>query len=355
MRLSFMKNILIEYLKKWGIFLTFIVILSVFFSQDFFIFQEKQNHQLEEQKYKEKLNNFSLAHIPQFENVSLRRTPDESFIQDIVLKISKTRKNIYLNSYIFTEKRIKKALIEAGKRGVDVKVILEKNVYNAPNVNKATYEELKENNIPVVWSASKNFSLNHAKYIVFDDVVLVSTWNYSYSNFTKKRDLFLYVTDATFLKNMVNLFENDFSGEKTFFNQDNVVLSSYDARWKLSKLIQESQSSILMYAPYLQDDLLISLLKTKIKDWINIKIVTNVSEKSEQDIKDLIDLGLEIVFSPLEIHAKSIDVDGKVVYIGSINFSTSSIDKNREVWLLISHENIIKQFEDVFYRDFHIK
>jgi phosphatidylserine/phosphatidylglycerophosphate/cardiolipin synthase-like enzyme len=52
------------------------------------------------------------------------------------------------------------------------------------------------------------------------------------------------------------------------------------------------------------------------------------------------------------IHAKSILIDEKYLYIWSVNFSSYSMDQNREIWLILKNEDIIRQFITIFNNDF---
>ena len=69
--------------------------------------------------------------IEYLSGLTLRETPDVKLLDDITTKIDSAQKRVYVEVYIFTEKRIKKSLLNAKKRGVEVKVLLEKNVYLA--------------------------------------------------------------------------------------------------------------------------------------------------------------------------------------------------------------------------------
>jgi hypothetical protein len=56
-----------------------------------------------------------------------------------------------------------------------VKIIMEKNVYMANNINKKAYDEFVKNNIEVVWSDSSDYALNHSKFFIIDDEIILST------------------------------------------------------------------------------------------------------------------------------------------------------------------------------------
>jgi phosphatidylserine/phosphatidylglycerophosphate/cardiolipin synthase-like enzyme len=51
------------------------------------------------------------------------------------------------------------------------------------------------------------------------------------------------------------------------------------------------------------------------------------------------------------MHAKAILIDEKFLFIWSINFSTYSIDQNREIWILIINNEIINNFLNIFNQD----
>jgi len=51
------------------------------------------------------------------------------------------------------------------------------------------------------------------------------------------------------------------------------------------------------------------------------------------------------------LHAKLIIVDNEILYLGSINFSSPSLDENRELGILLTSKNLIQQVREVFKMD----
>jgi phosphatidylserine/phosphatidylglycerophosphate/cardiolipin synthase-like enzyme len=76
---------------------------------------------------------------------------------------------------MLTEKRILESLKKAKEKNLEIKIILEKNPYNAYNINNKSYDFLKNLNIEVVRSNPKNYALNHSKIIIIDEEVIIST------------------------------------------------------------------------------------------------------------------------------------------------------------------------------------
>ena len=52
-----------------------------------------------------------------------------------------------------------------------------------------------------------------------------------------------------------------------------------------------------------------------------------------------------------KIHAKGVIVDGKEVFVGSINWSENSFKGNREIGVVVSHPKVAGYYRDLFWRD----
>ena len=336
--------------------ITFVIIFSIF-NKDAFIknYENKKIILEKKQNLKKELQNFSLKKIWEINNLNLYYTPYKNLLNKIVEKINKAQKKVYIEVYMFTEKRLQKALVNAKKRGVDVKVLLEKNPYKSPNINNKTFNFLKQNNIDISWSDSDNYSLNHSKFIIIDDEVIVSTWNLTYSTFAFNRDFFLFTKDKKILEKFENLFLIDFSKQKDFVYLDNIVLSPNYSRFKFKKMFEESSQSLDLYFQYLEDEKLEKILLEKAREWVKIRIIVsnNFFEENKKKIKFF--KKNNIIIKPLKnikMHSKAILVDNKYLFIWSENFSSFSLDKNREVWLIFTNKTEINKFKKIFEKDF---
>jgi len=334
------------------VFLLFLI-LSFYSFRDYLRFynQENQKINLDLKINKEK---FSFSDIQQLEKVDFYYTPNKTLLKDFVFMVENAKKRVYIEVYMFTENRLQEAIIKAKKKWIDVQVILEKNPYNAYNVNNKTYELLKKNDIKIVWSNTKNYSLNHSKIMIIDDNIVLSSWNLTYSTFAYNRDFFFFIKDSELLKSFVYIFENDFIWNKTSPYNTNLVLSPDYSRDKLEYMISWATSSLDIYFQYLKDEHMFSLLKQKAKEKIKINIILSntASEDNYKEIQELRDLwvNIKLIKSP-KIHAKAILVDKKYLFMWSENFSTYSLDKNREVGIIIKDEDNIFKFINIFKKD----
>lgn len=333
------------------IILILFILFGISYAEEYFLFHNEWKDQTKEaEQTKNTLSNFSFEDIREIENIEIFKTPDKNLLKTIVKKIEEAKNRVYIEAYIFTEKDLRSALIKAKKSWVDVKVIMEKNVYMANNINKKTYDEFVKNNIEVIWSDGADYALNHSKFFIIDDEVILSTWNLSYSMFSKNRDILLFIKDEVILEKILKNFMFDFKKDKNHIYDNNLVLSPFYSREKIEFLINSAKKDIKLYFPYFGDDKLQSILEDKLDSNINIKIVT---DKKNEKVEEFNNLWFEVkVLQKHTEHAKIIIVDWLYAYIWSINFSSYSLDKNKETWILIKNESVIKKLNEFFNEDF---
>lgn len=263
-----------------------LILFSITYAKEYFLFHSEDKAQTEQIKEtKTTLSTFSFEDIKEVENVEIYRTPDKNLLKTLVQKITEAKTRVYVEAYIFTEKDLRSALLKAKKRWIDVKVLMEKNVYMANNINKKAYDEFVKNNTPVVWSDSTDYALNHSKYLIIDDLLVLSTWNWSYSMFTKNRDYMLFIWDKNILDKLLQTFNYDYAKERKFVYDDNLVLSPFFSREKLEFLIKNAKTEIKLYFPYFWDEEFQSILEDKLDENVVVKIITDKKMKILMNLK----------------------------------------------------------------------
>jgi phosphatidylserine/phosphatidylglycerophosphate/cardiolipin synthase-like enzyme len=56
----------------------------------------------------------------------------------------------------------------------------------------------------------------------------------------------------------------------------------------------------------------------------------------------------------LYMHAKIIVVDGKTAFVGSENISTQSLDRNRELGIIVSDAGVLNTLQSTFQKDWTV-
>ncbi len=104
--------------------------------------------------------------------------PDGLSCQDLIVNaIRGTRRRLLIQAYSFTSKPIAEAVTQAHKRGVDVRVIVDKSQVSE-RYTSATF--LKHAGIPVVIDTKP--AIAHNKVMVFDDqAVFTGSFNFTKS------------------------------------------------------------------------------------------------------------------------------------------------------------------------------
>lgn len=277
--------------------------------------------------------------------------PDKTIKQNIIVSLQSAQKRIWLEIYMLTDSDIVSELIAAHERWVDVRIILEGNVYGLPYANTKVLNRFKAAWIPVVYADGYQFTFTHAKFWVIDERYYISTGNLTKSFFETNRDFVFSAGDANILWFLEELFSQDFDYktlDKSHVPSD-IVLSPVDARDKIESILQGAQSEILVYNQTLTDESILNILSQKQSEWVYIRICT-ADNQSNREYS-----GWSLPWAMMKkpyLHGKIILVDNEVMFIWSQNLTYNAIENNRELWILLEKDtNIFPTIIDAFERD----
>lgn len=154
-----------------------------------------------------KKSHFPRMHTPLQGKITLLE--NSQFLFTLIRRIEKAKHTIHLVTFLFktTKSKSNKAnkivekLIEAGKRGVKIDIILEKSGFNASinAENLQTRRKLRHKNIQVRFDSKK--VQTHTKLAVFDDTwTLLGSHNISHSALFRNNELSIMVQSKPFAK-----------------------------------------------------------------------------------------------------------------------------------------------------------
>lgn len=127
--------------------------------------------------------------------------------QEVLDMINSARDEIQLEMYILSSDKVLDALVDAKLRGVNIRVILEKNVLSDENLN--SYSTLQNAGIEVAW-ASENFKLTHSKFMIIDKrILLVGSHNFSRSALNFNREASVIIENNKVIEDFLSIFEHD--------------------------------------------------------------------------------------------------------------------------------------------------
>lgn len=148
-------------------------------------------------EFLELINNEKIPKCTSNFKITVCFSPEDKIESRIVNLINEANSSINLAMFSFTSKAISKALIDAKKRKINVKVILDKS-WSEQNSRYSQYSNLKNNHIDVKLDGS-SFKL-HNKFLVIDSkIVATGSFNYTKKANTSNREneLFIYRRDIS--------------------------------------------------------------------------------------------------------------------------------------------------------------
>lgn len=286
-------------------------------------------------------------------NISVFVQP-ESGETPIVNAINNAKSEALVEVYLLSDKKVIESLINAKKRGVNVKVMLENHPFGGGNINNITKIELDAAGISTEWSNPK-YSLTHEKAIVIDkNLLFVLSQNLTTSAFSKNREYDILDANSEDVLFARDIFVADWQRQSLTISKSHLIESPDTSRAALESLISNAQKSIDIEMEVVEDNEIIDLLSQKAKN-ATVRILAppisqlKANQKALQKLKQA-GVMVKTLSSPY-IHAKLILSDRSKAYIGSVNFSTQSMDSNRELGIILSDANITKVLANTFESD----
>lgn len=259
---------------------------------------------------------------------------------DIINAINAAQKRIWIEIYTWTDAaKLTDTVLAAKKRWVDVRVVLEGNVFWTPKINASLFQKLKSAQIPVVYADNHRYTFTHAKFWIIDDLYFISTGNWTASFFTKNRE-YIYQDSDTYTRSfleMIFLSDSDHLGFKDISKiPSHIVMSPLDSREKLTEFISSAKKNIILYVQTLDDPELLSHIEILHSQWVHVQICTADNESNLQRQKEFSYLSWKLIRKPY-LHAKIIIVDDVTMFIGSHNLTTNAIENNREIGIFLKN------------------
>lgn len=298
--------------------------------------------------------------VKQLENLqniswSFFRSPGESLPKELAAFTS-TQKNLDLRTYEFTHKSFKTAIQNLAKNDVNIRIIVEDKKYQQfQNTLKVLSQEFSwYKNIQLKSDKQMGTEYTHAKVNLIDSWFIIQTANLTNTSFNSNREHFFQSYDSGVWKSLHTIFEKDWLGEKLTMKDihPNLVVCNINCRGVIEQLLKSAKESIIIQTQYITDDAIRNILKTQ-KNLPECRLL--VADTDDND--DLIRFfGNEHArkFKKYYNHTKMILIDHKIVLLGSMNLSSTSLDKNREIWIILLDTEIINEFSSQFQRDRNI-
>ena len=291
----------------------------------------------------------------------LIQEPDAGY-SSIVGLISGATRSVRMTMYELTDPAAINALIDAHRRGVDTKVILDA-AFHGHKTNAEAFQELSDAAVDVKWAP--NGVIYHQKTITVDDTTAaVGTGNLTPQYYSTSRDAWVLDTNPTDVAAIAATFDTDYtappSGRPPEATPAPNLIWSPTARASFLQHIDQAVQSVDITSEELKDRAVLSALDKAARRGVNCRIVLTENPAWAKAVAEVSAAGCSVHQFPdtgtgLYIHEKIILTDNTKLIIGSQNLTTTSLLENRELSLALDTEtapDVVAAVESTFDADY---
>jgi len=271
----------------------------------------------------------------------------------LVTHIDAARERLDVAIYEIDAEEILAALERAAARGVSVRVLAD----GDRDANRASLRRLGEAGVSVR-SGSSEFQYYHPKFLVFDGrEAMVMSANLNDYSMHSERNHGVLLRDPQDLEDLVAIFDADWEQREPSeaLRCTRLVISPTNSRQRLHALIRSAERTLSIQHLSLSDRSTRTLLLQRAAEGIDVRVLLANPEwiESNQTAASVLrEGGIEVRFQrEWENHTKLIIADGERASVGSINLSYTSLERNREVSVILSDEVALRTLVTSFDGD----
>jgi phosphatidylserine/phosphatidylglycerophosphate/cardiolipin synthase-like enzyme len=257
--------------------------------------------------------------------------------------------------YELADERFEGLLVAAHQRGVLVRVLLDQ-AYRGADVNQAAAARLAAAGVPVRWM--KDSVILHQKTLTVDGAVTaVLTGNLTSRYYPTTRDFVVLDRDPAAVAAVESVFAQDWSGAPVTGGPTIAGLVwSPGSGPALVDLIDSARHSVLVENEEMDSPTIEVALEAASQRGVDVEVAMTADSEWDGVLTALAGAGVRVTTYPdsptgLYIHAKVIVVDSATAFVGSQNFSTSSLDDNRELGVITTDPAVVVPVSQCLARD----
>lgn len=295
---------------------------------------------------------------PSTSAVSLVTEPGDGFAP-VYRLISEAKHSIEMTMYEFADGTAERDLAAAARRGVSVRVILD---LREKRLNTAAYDYLRSRRVQVTWS-SPSFEYTHQKTMIIDQsAAAIMTANLTSKYYPTTRDFLVTDKNHRDIVAISRVFDADFAHRAvTPGDGRDLVWSPAGSQAQLLSLINGARRSLRIYSEEMGDSTIIDALISAARRGVEVRVCgENTDGEYDSAFARLAAAGVRISYFSSSrgfyIHGKVIEADYGTsrarVFVGSENFSSTSLDRNRELGIITSSQPVLTSIARTFGGDF---
>jgi hypothetical protein len=286
--------------------------------------------------------------------LTLITEPREGIIP-VLSAVEGARHQVDMVMYEDSDQQLDAALANEEHRGVAVRVLLSAGYYGAgSSQNQAAYNYLRSHGVPVRWTPSY-FTLTHEKTVIVDGRAYILTFNLTPQYYASTRDFGVVDTIPADDAAIERTFGADWNDQQIAAPGGADLVWSPGSEGTQVKLIESAIGWLDVYNEEMGSPAIESALEADAHRGVNVRVTMTADPAWDKAFADLTAAGVHIhtyaANAALYIHAKMVLTPARA-FLGSQNFSDTSIDKNRELGLIVSDASIRAALSRTFDTDY---
>jgi cardiolipin synthase A/B len=291
---------------------------------------------------------------------SLVVLPDDS-AQPILDAIHEATKSLRVKMFVFSDPALLKAVIDAHRRGVKVRVMLNPARRSGEAENEESRKTLTQAGIEVI-DSNPAFDLTHEKSMVVDDhIAFVKSLNWETKNLTETRDYAVITDNKHEVSEIIDCFEADWS--RTSFDPGEharLIWCEGNGRDKIAEFIDQAKHTLFLQNERYQDAIIIEHLVRAKERGVKVHVMARPPHTLKKEklvegvggLRIMDDVGIKVhKLKHLKLHAKMLFADGVRAIVGSINLAPGSFDSRRELAIEVRDDDLIDRLHKIARHD----
>ena|SRR5579871_5787983 len=286
--------------------------------------------------------------------------PDDT-VTPVLEAIRGAQKSIRIKMFLFSHPGLLDAVIEAKKRGVDVRVMLNPARRSGKSENETAYTALRAAGIDVI-DSSPDFEVTHEKSMVLDEeIAYVKSFNWELKNLTRTRDYAVVTTRPSEVAEIVRCFDADWTRKP--FEVDHSALLIWctaNGRDRIAAFIDATQHTLFVQNERYQDPVIIEHLVRAKTRGVKVHVMARPPHKLKREklveavsgLRIMNDVGIKVhKLKQLTLHGKMLLADHSRAIVGSINLAPGSFDSRRELAIEVHSPEVVDRLREIAHHD----
>lgn len=272
--------------------------------------------------------------------------------------IESAQKSMDLVMHRLDDKRIQKALKLSAKRGVKIRIMLEKYPEGMGNDRKGIEKRVRDAGAFMMWANPAFVSTIQDTISIDSSVAYVSTFDFTKESIDGDRGFVVKVLDPREVSEIGRIFEADWNRRRATPTSNQLAWAPDLFRTRIFKLIQGTKHTLAIYSVDISDRHVIRLIAGAINRGVRVKVLV-AGDRWDANYAWIIELmkaGARVrSMKKPRLRANAILSDNGrnhgLALIGSVDLVARSMDESRGLSVLVRNSAKLKVLNETFEKD----